>query len=260
MKKTPIPIPSLKSISLDQRRKRAAALRADWVADLRPKTGDIETRTEQRVKREAALASRRAKTEVREKAKAEITEKWKATLAAHRAKTEVREKAKADARVRREAQRAETEAREKRKAALAAHQAKTEAREKAKAEIEAKGERSKGKGSRSFKSCKSQLRKHHEELKDDPEHLPTEFIRKLVGYECEPKAQMGRPAQLSDEERKERNREEQRKYRQTPEYKEWRRKYRQRPENRKKRREYQQKYERRPEVRERRRRLRKIRD
>jgi hypothetical protein len=29
------------------------------------------------------------------------------------------------------------------------------------------------------------IRKHHEDMKDDPEHLTTEFIQKLIGRECQ---------------------------------------------------------------------------
>jgi len=29
------------------------------------------------------------------------------------------------------------------------------------------------------------IKKHHEILKEDPEHLPTEFIQKLIGIDCD---------------------------------------------------------------------------
>jgi len=28
------------------------------------------------------------------------------------------------------------------------------------------------------------LKKHHEQLKDDPEHLSTEFLQKIIGIKC----------------------------------------------------------------------------
>ncbi len=31
------------------------------------------------------------------------------------------------------------------------------------------------------------IKKHHEEMKDDPEHLTTEFMQKLIGIKCKPK-------------------------------------------------------------------------
>ena len=36
----------------------------------------------------------------------------------------------------------------------------------------------------SIQTCKI-IRDHHEDLKDDPEHLTTEFIQKLVGSKCD---------------------------------------------------------------------------
>ena len=32
--------------------------------------------------------------------------------------------------------------------------------------------------------CRGQLRKHHEEMKDDPEHLTTEFLAKICRCYC----------------------------------------------------------------------------
>jgi len=36
----------------------------------------------------------------------------------------------------------------------------------------------------SYQTCEI-IKKHHEDLKDDPEHLSTEFIQNLVGRNCE---------------------------------------------------------------------------
>ena len=38
-----------------------------------------------------------------------------------------------------------------------------------------------------YSPCAVFIRRHHEELKDDPEHLTTEFLVNLTGCECERK-------------------------------------------------------------------------
>ena len=35
--------------------------------------------------------------------------------------------------------------------------------------------------------CCDVLKEHHEKFKDDPEHLPTDFIKKILGCSCEVK-------------------------------------------------------------------------
>jgi hypothetical protein len=43
--------------------------------------------------------------------------------------------------------------------------------------------RKKGMGPRTNKVCDI-LKEHHEELKDDPEHLSCDFLKKIIGVDC----------------------------------------------------------------------------
>lgn len=195
MKKAQIPTPSSRSVPPKQRSKKAGILKEDWVKETPPAPEDLVTNTNKRMNQGAAhevtITERRLKTDTGKNENIERKDRRKKSsesgaelmmevrLTPTPEESQLTPEELSELRLMWKAARLEKEAQE------AARLAKIEARKGLKAEIKAKGERSRGKGNRtSLLSCKGQLRKHHEELKDDPEHLPTTFLIKLVRCDC----------------------------------------------------------------------------